>query len=368
MGVGCYGNDFHGTGKSLLVSGPLGYDSDYEEFVKSQRQDGVAEEAILDKAEWTSEEYSDFNLDLIEAIEGYAKDIGLSVVSRKGFQGPRATFDSEFVQLLDSKCIEVGWRSWDTDFVIAVGPSGSFKDWMQDAQGYAEDIVNETGRAPSTVSELYGSLVLNVHEYIRLRLQAEGTVFECRYKTSGYTSAAYERVANDEAATHIKDLEGSIKTALQRLEADGYAAMRDATGPDLIALVKALDDLHADNLYGLPGQIYMEVPVFDRANNVGVGFNPYTSGPIASKSLPEGVLSYMRDQDGDENLIAILRCAATEDWFKAIQAKSKYGLDRLIVSADEFAAATGRDLVVSLDDQHDVLLARAPGQDASPSP
>jgi len=306
MGVGVYDSDFNGTGGCILIDGPLGTDQDYEEHCKARRADG---EEPVDRESWSQNEYGDI--------------------------------------------IEIGWRSWEHDFVIGVGGAGRFATWMQDPDGYVEEIVAEMGMSPKRAGDVYGNLSSAVQEYVRIRLMQDG--FRCRYKTSGYTSSAY--AVPDDASARLEELKASIKELSAVLMGNPGASLKAASSADRIELAKSLKEIN-DN-YGRDGkdaaEIRTAVAVYNAEDKTILFGNPYEEiGWIGVSMPPTEMREYLGTLETDENHLAVLpRNEMTEAWFAERQAKCPTWL---ILTTDEYLTAVGEDLVVRSQDEDESVI------------
>lgn len=352
MGVGVYESDFQGLGHTFGVSGPLLVEADYEQFMK----ESGAGQAISFET-WSQDQYDEANEELVAAVERACRELGFSIENRQGFRAARADFDSDFVAIADDGVVAVGWRSWESDFVIGIGPTR----YADEKLGYdAEYAVRELGRNPETFRAEYESQASAVEEFTRLSLLKLG--LDCRYKTSGYTSAAYELPANVDA--RLAELKADIVAGTTKLTAGPSNALAQIDASERQKIVKTAVDERMVVVFPVA-----EIRGDQRRLHLHAVSDDYPDGfaVVASMEAPKELYGYFRDQ-GD-GLTAIPRDARTESWFAAYQAYIRRA--DLIASADEIAAATGEAVIVRMYDGSDnsvavVTVAEAP--EAAPAP
>lgn len=346
MGVGVYSSDFNGSGGTFLVSGPLASQEDYEEFRANQLESGEDSDFVMDYSDWSQDQYNDFNQELIVTLERAGQALGLSVEPRKpGSYGlVSAEFDREFTRIMECPFLEVGWRSWEHDFVIGVGGSGNWPDWMGSPDAYADEIIQETGRPAGTAAELYGKLAKNVQEYMKLSLLESG--MECRYRTSGYTTGSY--AVPDDIAAQKELIKGEITQGLQTLAMPREEALATASKEDRIEVAR---HLAGENFV----DIRPKVIAFDADEQAAVLYDLRDLDEAeAVIALPQEVLDSLKSLGYSKGLNAFPRNSDTENFLATLQRKRD---TRLILTADEVAAATAEDCVVG---QSFVLSEREP--------
>jgi len=370
MGVGVYESDFNGTGGTFLIDGPLGDKDDYDRYVRDRiadekgcrpedvrlEEDGhdgpvddPGDHGVASYEDWSQEQYDDFNLELVEAVERAGRELGFGVNQRRGFRAERAGFDSEFVGVASCGAVEVGWRSWQHDFVVGVGPVRQWREWMASPDSYAEDVVEATGRSPAKVAAAYADLAAKVQEYVRLRLMADG--FECRYRTSGYTTGRYEHPEGFDAEARAEALKGEVAALAAYLEASPEQALAQADREERVALARTLRERNDGCHFGRDhNEIGTEIPVYAPGRDAILLFNPYVANPRASLPVPDALRPFLRGLDAADGLAAVPRTEETEAWFAEQAARPGFrGEPRLLVSADEYAEAVGEECVVTVD-------------------
>jgi hypothetical protein len=336
MGYGTYSNDFDGRGSTFIVTGCLDEDQD-----------------ALDAHE---EDLHDF-------IAAAADAVGFSVEKLHGGRWPRAPFDPEFVAVAHNGVVVVGWRTWVSDQVVAVGPTNRISERL-DLD--AERLVYEAGRAEKAYANDYSNLVDMADEYFRLCLQSEG--LECRYKTSGYTSAKYKAPENLDA--RIEELREKILAATENFSLSRGDALLKLGADERAEVVRTGREARGYSYGG--GKVRYDtlvvVPFVDKRAGCIRGFAPQmledapeTDGLVFEMVIPDDLRDFMMALPGDE-ASAIPRVPETEAFFRERQAKDDISV---VVSAWEFAGATGEEVAVDLPDVGDAknrsaVLAEAP--------
>jgi hypothetical protein len=391
MGVGVYSSDFNGTGGTFLVSGIYASEEDYAdyrkerlaEYQKENRKEngpsgalelmGLDDEdeddfSLPDYETWSQDRYDDFNEVLLDSVASIGKELGFTATRRRRFDSESADFDDEFLSLSIGEAVEIGWRSWEHDFVIGIGGYGSIGRMMQDIDGYAGEIVNEMGMAPERAADLYADLVSSVEEYVRIRLMQYS--FSCSYKTSGYTSSSYQLPENVEA--RCEELRATIKELSSKLSGKPSDAIKAASSADRIALAEALRKINDD--HGRDGEDMAEIltgiAVYNSEDDTILIADPYEEeGWIGSLAAPRsGIHDYLKTlETNEEHLAPIPRNEATEAWFVGYQEKHERVL---LLSADEYMSAVGEDLVVNMidEDEEEVELVIAKREPAPQAP
>ena len=354
MGVGVYESNFDGMGTSFLVSGPLGTDEDYAAYAKACR-DARDEFGPVDREQWTKDQYDGENELLVELVASFGTTIEMTPSRRKGFRSDAVDFDREISSLAAGDLVEVGWRSWQHDFVIAVGPTSRAQDMLSlDATAAAL----EYGRSPEGLKADYDALVAAVAEAVRIELQRNGN-FECRYRTSGYTSAAYAKGEDDDLRTG--QLREEVRTLTARLAADRAEALLSLSEEERAAVIRASLDARRG---GAAFPVALKDPE-------GTGLNFYSAADpdgdgcaiVSSGAIPPELSAYFEALPMG-TFAAVPRNSETEAFFAARQ---RHPRERnVVVSAEEVAAATGEDVAVKIygdtdmDATTQVAMARAP--------
>lgn len=329
MGVGVYSDDFNKTGGTFLVDGLLEGDQD---------------------------DYDDFNLRMIEVVEQAGRDLDLGVARRKHFDADRASFDSEFVSILEGRYHEVGWRAWEHDFVIGVGAMqrNDWQDKLRDPEAFTQDVIVDTGRSPQALARLAESFSDNLLTYVRLNLQSEG--FECRYRTSGYTTSAYETPANIDA--ELAKLRDVLIAQDKELHKDPIEAFKAQDKQERVETIEAYtESLNDQEREWLARSMYVNVPIYNHLENHVMWYNPATqefTGSSAAFEEASGVdlRAIMADEPQEAGLSAIPRDERTEAWFQYRAERGspvRHDLMILVASADEYAAGSKMDFEIEYD-------------------
>jgi len=314
---------------------------------------------IQSKDMWAQDEYNDFNKHMIEVIEESGRALGLGVVERQGFDSEYAGFDAEFTGILSDGLVEVGWRSWETDFVVGVCAGPDVKEYVSNPSTYAGEILLNYRRAPKLFLEDQAALVSSVEEYVRLSLMRSG--MDARYKTSGYTAASY--AMPDDVDARLSKLASAIKHMRERLGEQGQRIL--ANEPlERAKLIEAVAALHHDNE---ESGIALCVPYFIPSESAIQYMDPLTHEPVSTATPTPELIEHCRKLvpvASDLVLIPREGDGSIEAWYRTEQARmmnfdvannaSRY---RVIVSADEFVDAADDDLVIEYegDDGQDVV-------------
>lgn len=353
MGVGVYQSDFQGLGHTFLVTGPLLVEEDHEQYLKESGAD--PDTASFET--WSQDQYDQANEELVSSVEQACRELGFLVENRDGFRAARADFDSDFVAIADDGVVAVGWRSWESDFVIGVGPTRRADERL----GYdAEYAVRELGRNPEAFRGEYEAQASAVEEAIRLALLKIG--LECRYKTSGYTSATY--TLPDGADDRIAALKNEIRAGTARLTADPSDALAQIDANERQKIIETAVNERMVVVFPVA-----EVNGDERRLHLHAVNEDYADGyaVVASMDVPKELLAYFhRLEDG---VTAIPRETRTEDWFASYQASIRRA--DLVAAADEIAAAIGEPVTIrkydGSDNSVDVFtVAEAPERGPSP--
>lgn len=332
MGIGVYGSDFDGRGGTFLVAGPLATDEDYEAFRKACVDD---ESDLLDRETWAQQEYDDANQRIMDVATRAAKRLGLGATTRRNFTSARVAFDEAISSLASDDAVEVGWRSWSPDFVIAVGPTASASQRL-DMDG--EQAASELGRSAEGFKADYEALAALVQEGILIEMMEDG--LDCSYRTSGYTTAPYDK--RPDASARLEAIAGSVAALRARLamgREEAFLALDDAERSAV--LNAALDGRDAD--------VAIPVAVKTRDGQRIELYAPPTDDdgwrPAGKVDVTAEIAPWFDGLDAGA-FVAIPRNDATAAWFRARQTSPRER--NLLVSAEEVAAATGEDVTVTV--------------------
>ncbi|KAF1703000.1 hypothetical protein [Pseudoxanthomonas kaohsiungensis] len=361
MGYGVYSDTFNGTGGTFLVSGTLCTDEDYQAYVADfDTSDG---DTPMNYETWCHVEAQDEYSNLLEAIRQAGEDLGLEV-NREDFRDARAGFDSEFRSLIEAGPVQLGLRGWQHDYVVGAGAVkdsrgyDSPNDMVAEPDSYVQDQLKE-GRVASEYAERAKRLSEDLQAYVRLELQENG--FECRYRTSGYTSDRY--TPPDNAAALRIELQDRIKAdaAYFNLSAEvawtQLLSTEDGRKRAAKAVLSLLDD---DENYG---ETKVWVPVYYPEQKNVAFFDAFELSRFPEDAIcylnadmPEEMLAtFDPKEDWDESTIYhIPRNKHTATWFAEQQARldsARRDNSVAILSADEFKSAIGVDIPKRLDEE-----------------
>jgi hypothetical protein len=189
MGVGVYESDFDGTGETFIVS-PDFYNTpeDYEAYCKDFEGDEGDEP--LDFETWAQQNYDDFDENLKWSIKSALDHVG------KGFHEPRPRdrerfgADGDFSLLFRGHDLDVGVRGWETDAIVGVAPTREHvRRMIEVGEEYDGECEAEFECSLEALRETYAGAVSSLTEMAIQALVRDG--FDCRYRTSGYTSGGY---------------------------------------------------------------------------------------------------------------------------------------------------------------------------------
>lgn len=395
MGYGTYESKFNGTGNTFNVSGPLAQDEDYQAYLNSLKEAFASlvveaatehgynyrdqsepaptpaseyfengrfdtendaliaalrakDQYVMSQSEWATQEYDEFNTLMIETVAQAGEDLGMAVQTTGISHLTRSDVDSDFVGIADSRILAIGWRSWETDFVIGVGAKKShdWQNYLSEPENYKKEMMLETGRNPTDFAAQCHATAENISHYIRLCLQENG--LECRYKTSGYTSAPYPV---PEATEAIKlTLKNDITAALAAFEVEPNVALATLSSAERLHFIKTVCELDEEDDYRL------KTPIFNHDTQSVLWVDPLTQEIFASSSAIEEKIGFdmaacMQGAEQVNALSPIPRNEQTQAWFEYRQNKGndarypKY----LVASAQEYTAATGQAFAVQFN-------------------
>jgi hypothetical protein len=391
MGVGVYSSDFNGSGGTFIVDGLVGGDEEYRKYVlgnvpsdaisletwrKEVAEDPdsdeddykdylyeLAEEESDDLETWQGDQDSALIEDIEETIKAAARQLGMTAEETRHGRYARAGFDDNFVLMASGTNVDIGWRSWEHDIIVGVGGSSLTREWAGESDAFAGEIIDNTGLAPSTFADIYGALSDAVQTYVRLSLMRDGK--ECRHKTSGYTTSAYQNpeegfdAALEMLRQKIATLGGSIPQSFH----DGVILAGQSEREDIVqALVSG--DVNSDTPIVLP--------LYDLEQG---DVRLYSTGRrkfIGTLGLPpafaEATGAAINEHAGSGDFLALPRTDELVEAWSAIQ--SAYP-DHFIVSTEEWIGVVGGDPAIEWRDsdgqewQADILFV-AKGAGVSP--
>jgi hypothetical protein len=185
-------------------------------------------------------------------------------------------------------------------------------------------------------------------------MQAEG--FECRFKTSGYTTGLYD-VPSD-IKEQIEALKTALVAQLAELQKDPLDAFKSQDSEERKELIRAIKDSvtpHERSIY--ERSFSVELPIYSHVSNSVLWIDPFKNEFVAAspaKDSASGVdlADVMRDEPSEDGISAIPRDERTEAWF-AHRTKRGSPVNRqkmvLVATAEEFATAVNEDLTIRIN-------------------
>lgn len=370
MGVGVYTNDFNGSGGTFIVDGLLGDEDGYRSYVieTTGRDAGVdfqswkrdlAEDPSSGEAEyqdylfncgkseaidfetWHSDQVEMFESDFMEIVKIACSELVIAQVPGRR----RAAFDENFLLVAENSHIQVGYRSWEHDYVLGVGGDERTVDWGGTPEDMAGEIIEETGLAPSVYGDTYANLSEKVRRYVCLSLMRDG--INCSYRTSSYTTSKYEE-PEEGYSEALKQLRAEIRELNTILEMSFEDGLDSGSEKERIEIARAI--LSCDHNTSLRAA----VPIFDPERG-NVKFYAPTEERIfaaaqASDAIKEEIAAIADSHDDTDDFFAIPRNDQTVGFFSEFQEKFK---DYVIISADEWKAAVSSDLKIEWTDDNE---------------
>jgi hypothetical protein len=355
MGVGTYRSDYGGAGASINVPGPLTEDDDYASYVADTVKAG---DEPVSREDWDRWAYDSANDEMMEAVTGVARQLMFDVVRIGQFNGPSADWDRDVTLIARDDVFEIGWRSWEHDFVVAIGPGRAFAEGISRDGADAEWALGERGRAPSALGTEYAAALSDFEELLRLTLKDTG--FETTYPTSGYTSAAWSHPDYDVEARKTELVE-SLKDSLTKLAMEPDEAMRTADAAERVEMAKAAMALAARPYSNAPQvlvatwQAAYVVPGEPEDETIRAGaslWDPHEeiNGLICSASVRDPVVrAFFESLPLVDGTAAIPCTPETEEWFRSQMSGEPA---RIVISAAQWSEITGKPCVVCwVDDE-----------------
>lgn len=339
MGVGVYRNDFQGAGASINVSGPLTEDGDYAAYVADTKAEG---DEPMSRMEWDRSEYDLVNEFLLDAVGGVARELGFHGERTGRFEGASARWDREISLIASDDVFELGWRSWQHDFVVAIGPGRAFEDGMGRDGVDAEWAFDERGRGKSALEADYFSALSALEELLRLTLERDG--LETTVPTSGYTSARWAARGGDPAARRAELVE-QLKATLTRLAMEPDEAMKSAPADERVEMARTAMAIQ-------PGFQQPSLVLVATCHDDGASLwdpEDEENGLVRSASVADpAVRAFFATLPKVDGSAAVPCTAETEPWFRSLQKASPA---RIVISAEQWSAITGKPCIVSwMDD------------------
>jgi len=323
MGVGVYTNDFNGTGGTFLISDP--------------RQDGDDEGMFV---------YDD----ILDVLHNASASLGITSYDTSANYRQGASFDKEFQGVAEGPVHGIGVRGWEDDYVIGVGAKqyGEWNDMLANRDSYAIQIIERTGRSPEAFGKLCDELSENILTYMRLSLQEEG--YECRFRTSGYTTGKYELLDDGEA--EIERLGEVIRNQLVEVQASPKEAFNAQAEDERAQTMRTVFNMPAGERWEIEKSLAIIVPLYNHEGQSVMWVNPIDGEFVGGTPASIDLVKIMEDVPNQDGLSSIPRDGRTEAWYVSRQKEGSAGMPNMkamIVSADEYAKAVDEDLVVKYD-------------------
>lgn len=203
MGVGVFTSDFEQTGVTFMLS-PDFYltDGEYAGYQEACEADG---NDPLDKDEWERQTLNDYEIDAGFVILSAAQKLSKNTkwLSHRTDSFPA---DSSFFPVCSSTEFIVGTRSWESDYVIGIVPIQATRELLINGEEYDGQCLEQTGQTLDDLRNNTETAIEIVKDVVIQALINEG--YKCRYRTSGYTTASYEKIDDfsvDAKATEYYD-------------------------------------------------------------------------------------------------------------------------------------------------------------------
>lgn len=208
MGVGVYSENWRGTGGTFLVSGTLVGKAEYDDYVEQAEDPGD----VMSFEEWIENESQGEYEQLIEAINR------LHIAFKVGPLRPGYALSSDAMKeasdsygswrvFAEVDPYAIGVRSWQHDYVVGVAP--------QSVDQGVEVFADDGGATESECLDAYGAVLVQVREQSAAlrealleltRLAVQDAGFDCRFRTSGYTTGRYEPMDPEARKTRMAEL------------------------------------------------------------------------------------------------------------------------------------------------------------------
>lgn len=345
MGVGNYRASFErngdGVGATFILDGPYVREGAYEEYRKSETAEGMDP---LPEDVWLQDESSDLWRDVVDRL----KEIRIPGMETAG-RDETCAFDRDFTLVASDDNVEIGYRSWENDLIVAVAPASAVHDYVEDPDGSAHEIVDSTGLDPAHFRETLSSLCDGVAELLQIRLGRNGA--EVRRRTSAWTSARIEAPADP--AARIAELETSVAAAAATLSGGWDAAAVAASDARRLALVAAVDAARAS---GEECSTSIECLYAGEEGRSLKGFDPTTGELTMEGTIPAALEADATAAVASETFALAdgpaLRAHMAARFAQSVErSKSSGGRSGVVLQAtpEEYLKATGKAAVVVYD-------------------
>ncbi len=352
MGYGVYREDYKGLGRSINVRSPSTTDEQYETYVADCRENG---DDPSTREEYDKDEYDNANEGMISIVESAAEEVGLGSVLEGRFGKRKSDFDKDVTSIADGDVVDVGWRSWSGDFVIAIGPcmeldrqavvAGDDGRTAGFDPGY---VVAMKGRDPDRFAADYKALLDDFERLLRLSLMKGG--HETAVPTSSYTSRADEAPADIDA--EVETLEGKVRGRVTALSRDFEEALSTASVEERLDVARAVEGMDR-TFQEIP--VLLGIPAYDAAGDRILLWAPDDTGEerahlAAIMPAPAGMGAYLAALPEVDGMFPVPFEAGTGALYSTLQ-RSVGGEAVVVVSAEQYCEATSRDCVVTRSHQ-----------------
>lgn len=248
MGVGVFEEKFDGFGGTFIIDQTYFDDEKYKEYIEECAENNMvyaiqeedSDEWVFITADGTKSEKAfkseidaliaglDTTNDVVVPQDMWAedsainefeeiattlvlRDIGFSVEPRNKGVMSGMDLDKEIGAISSDDLFQIGIRSWETDYVIAVAPTSRLHEAIEDDR----ELISRYKRAPTAFKEEVEKIAGILMDIARAELFKGG--HQARYKTSGYTTSRYsdlDGVENIDA--HIEGLRDAYRKAIKR--------------------------------------------------------------------------------------------------------------------------------------------------------
>ena len=342
MGVGTYGNDYSGAGRSIIVDYTPGSDEDHAAHVRERGSEA------MDRVEYDQHEYDQANENLLVVVSAVCKEIGLVSTLRGRFGQAGVRFDRDVVGIAAGDVFEVGWRSWENDFIVAIGPaSDDLRDFIasggKDGLPY---VVEEMGRGPAHLMADYAETLDAFEKLLRLSLLSNG--FGTRVKTSSYTSRSDEAPADIDE--RIPGLVDEVRIGIRKLSRSADEALRALSTDERLEVAKVVIDDPEWNGERPPRIL---VPVYHVDEDAVALWDPsdYGGGAMVSTKYPVELRDLLKSLPSVGGLAPVPHSAETESFFSSMT-DTRNGI-RLGISAEQYSSLSSTPCAVSWEDGED---------------
>ena len=347
MGYGTYREDYGGLGRSINVRSPSTTDERYEAYVADCRDNG---HEPSDRAEYDKDEYDSANEGILSIVESVAEDVGLTSVLEGRFGRRRADFDKDITAVAMGGVVDVGWRSWVSDFVVAIGPNFEFGNEAvpADAGGKArafdpEWVTAFKGREPDDFATDYKTMLDGFERLLRLSLMQGG--HETATPTSSYTSSTDERP--DDIDAQVGALEEKVREQVLALSRDFGAALAATPAEGRVEVAKAIEAMGREFRNDA---VLLVVPTYEAALGQVVLWTPGEvgsgQGPVAAMvKPPTDMVAYLTALPEVDGMVPVPLGDGTATLYATLQ-NAMDGEAFVVLSAEQFCEATSQDCVI----------------------